>query len=167
MADAAEARAAGELARAARLYSLALSKQPGNVAAMTGLGDVARSQGNSDIAMSHYGAALRANPNYGPAVLSCADLKWSTGDRAGAVELYRRLAGGAPPRVGERIAEFEKGASPKVAPEVNPESPSLQAPAPQAPAPEPPAAAAPAPAPEPAPATGAPGPAAQPEQGAQ
>lgn len=167
MADAAEARAAGELARAARLYSLALSKQPGNVAAMTGLGDVARSQGNSDIAMSHYGAALRANPNYGPAVLSCADLKWSTGDRAGAVELYRRLAGGAPPRVGERIAEFEKGASPKVAPEVNPESPSFQAPALQAPAPEPPAAAAPAPAPEPAPATGAPGPAAQPEQGAQ
>src|SRR5690606_787725 len=102
MADARAARAAGELARASRLYSLALSREPGNVAAMTGLGDVARSQGNTDIALSHYGAALRANPNYAPAVLSSADLKWSTGDRAGAVELYRRLSGG-PPRVGERI----------------------------------------------------------------
>lgn len=149
MAEAAEARAAGELAKAARLYTLALSKNPANVAAMTGLGDVARSQGNSDIAMSHYGAALRANPNYGPAVLSCADLKWSTGDRAGAVELYRRLSGGAPSRVGDRISEFEKGSAPK---------------AEAAPAPAPQPEAVPAPAPEPAPAVpgpATPGPAAQ------
>jgi len=74
---------------------------------MTGLGDIARSQGNSDIALSHYGAALRANPNHGPAVLACADLKWSLGDQAGAVELYRRLSDG-PPRVRDRVVEFEK-----------------------------------------------------------
>lgn len=147
MAEAADARAAGELAKAARLYTLALSKNPSNVAAMTGLGDVARSQGNSDIAMSHYGAALRANPNYGPAVLSCADLKWSNGDRAGAVELYRRLAGGAPTRVADRIAEYERGSAPK-------------AEAAPAPAPQPEVAPAPAPAPEPAAAPVAPGPAA-------
>lgn len=108
MAEAAEARAAGELAKAARLYSYALSKEPGNVAAMTGLGDVARSQGNTDIALSHYGAALRANPKYTPAILSCADLKWATGDRAGAVELYKRLGPDAPSRVPQRIAEFSK-----------------------------------------------------------
>jgi lipoprotein NlpI len=107
MSAAAEARAAGELARAARLYSQALSQEPGNVAAMTGLGDVARSQGNTDIALSHYGAALRANPNYAPAVLACADLKWSLGDRSGAVELYRRLGDG-PSRVRDRVVEFEK-----------------------------------------------------------
>ncbi len=153
MAEAAEARAAGELARAARLYSLALSKEPGNVAAMTGLGDVARSQGNADIAMSHYGAALRANPNYGPAVLSCADLKWSTGDRAGAVELYRRLAGGAPPRVGDRIAEYEKGTQQKA------EGGELAPPTGvQEPPPTPPAEPAPV-----SPASVTPGPAAQPE----
>jgi predicted Zn finger-like uncharacterized protein len=107
MAEAAQARAAGELARAARLYSQALSQEPGNVGAMTGLGDVARSQGNTDIALSHYGAALRANPNHVPAILACADLKWSLGDRAGAVDLYRRLSDG-PPRVQERVREFEK-----------------------------------------------------------
>lgn len=115
MADAAAARSAGELAKAARLYTYALSKEPGNVAAMTGLGDVARSQGNADIALSHYGAALRTNPNYGPAILSCADLKWSVGDRAGAVVLYRRLGAGAPARVGERVAEFEGSEAPKEA----------------------------------------------------
>lgn len=116
MRDAAEARAAGEIARAGRLYTLALSREPGNVAAMTGLGDVARSQGNTDIALSHYGAALRQNPNYTPAVLACADLKWATGDREGAVELYRRLGASAPERVARRLAEYEKAKASSSAP---------------------------------------------------
>jgi tetratricopeptide (TPR) repeat protein len=145
MAEAAEARASGELSRAGKLYSYALSKEPTNVAAMTGLGDVARSQGNSDIALSHYGAALRTNPNYGPAILSCADLKWSMGDRAAAVDLYRRLGAGAPHRVGDRIAEFEKGTAqtepPQASVSPNPEP---------APTPHEPIGGAPGPASEPA-----------------
>src|SRR5690606_19878883 len=116
MQAAAEARAAGELARAGRLYTQALSREPGNVAAMTGLGDVARSQGNTDIALSHYGAALRRNPSYAPAALASADLRWATGDRAGAVELYRRLPPGSPERVARRIAEFTKASSPEPGP---------------------------------------------------
>jgi predicted Zn finger-like uncharacterized protein len=152
MAEAAEARAAGELAKAARLYSFALSKEPGNVAAMTGLGDVARSQGNTDIALSHYGAALRANPNYTPAILSCADLKWATGDRAGAVELYKRLGPDAPARVPQRIAEYSK-ASAKPEPANDEPSPVAEpaageAPPPPNPTPSPvePGAATPGPA---------------------
>lgn len=136
MADAAAARSAGELAKAARLYTYALSKEPGNVAAMTGLGDVARSQGNSDIALSHYGAALRTNPNYGPAILSCADLKWSVGDRAGAVELYRRLGAGAPARVGERVAEFERNAEAAKEAPVSPQASAKLLESPPTPAPE-------------------------------
>lgn len=172
MAEAAEARAAGELARASRLYTFALSKNPGNVAAMTGLGDVARSQGNNDIALSHYGAALRTNPNFGPAVLSCADLKWSTGDRAGAVELYRRLAGGAPARVAERIAEYENQGEKKAeSPAASPPPALEQPPQPVAEVPAPPPAQ-PAPVVEPPtqgqPAGAAvPGPAAQNPEGQQ
>jgi hypothetical protein len=40
--------------------------------------------------MSLYQRVLDQNPNYVPAILALADLKWSSGDRGAAAALYRR-----------------------------------------------------------------------------
>jgi predicted Zn finger-like uncharacterized protein len=126
LTQAADARKALDWPRAARFYTLALSGSPGNVEAMTGLGDVARAEGKNAVAASHYSAALRQSGSYAPALRGLGDLQWASGDRASAVELYRRLPSGqAGSTVEQRLAEFDaqSGSPAVVAP------PSVVAPA--------------------------------------
>lgn len=104
-----QARAKGDFGLAERYYQEALQKDPANVAALTGLGDVSRGRGNSAAAISHYQAALRVNPQHLPAISGVADVNWANGDRAEAVRYYKRIGDGNSfsIRAQQRIAEFE------------------------------------------------------------
>lgn len=127
-----QARAKGDFALAERYYQQALQKEPGNVAALTGLGDVARGRGNAPAAISHYQAALRANPQHLPAISGVADVTWANGDRAEAVRYYRRIGPGNvySIRAQQRIAEFEGQRAAAPAPSDVPEAPDETPPAP-------------------------------------
>jgi tetratricopeptide (TPR) repeat protein len=89
---AAKAKNSGDLAQAERLYRAARDKQPGNIEALAGLGDVARLRGDQTSAARFYDGVLGANPSYLPTLIARADQKWASGDRAGAVALYRKVA---------------------------------------------------------------------------
>jgi tetratricopeptide (TPR) repeat protein len=106
MALAATARGTHDYELAARLYSHALSYNPSSVEAMVALGDIAKLQNKLAIASSHYAAALRQNPKSDFALRAMGDLRWETGERAAAVELYRNIPAqqrGA--RIAQRLAE--------------------------------------------------------------
>jgi tetratricopeptide (TPR) repeat protein len=91
LAQAATAARAGDLGRAEMLYNAALSDQPGNVEALSGLGDVARRRGDAVRAAQLYDQVLAQNPSYLPSMIASADLKWASGNRAGALLIYRRI----------------------------------------------------------------------------
>jgi predicted Zn finger-like uncharacterized protein len=91
LTQAASAVRGGDLARAETLYNAALANQPGNVEALSGLGDVARRRGEPARAAQLYDQVLAQNPGYLPAMIASADLKWASGNRAGALVLYRRI----------------------------------------------------------------------------
>lgn len=148
---AAAARRAGKGEQAEQYYHMALSKSPGNVEALTALGEMAAQRGDQPTAQRHFEEVLRANPHYLPALIGLADIKWAQGERGQAGELYQRVldragtstAYGA--RAAARLGEMGKG--PAAAP-AQPATPPAAPPAPAAPAPAPqPSAAAPAPAP--------------------
>lgn len=111
--EASSAVRSGELAEAEQLFNAVLAEQPGNVEAISGLGDVARRRGDSAKAAKMYDRVLQQNPSYLPALLASADSKWDSGDRKGAVALYRRVAEQAGPgseygaRATARIAQSE------------------------------------------------------------
>jgi tetratricopeptide (TPR) repeat protein len=111
LAQAAQAQAAHDYAKAEDLYRSALANG-GDTEALAGLGDCARARGNSAQARSYYERVLAANPHYLPAMTSLADIRWESGDRAGAVALYRELVDTAPSgavasRARERITQVE------------------------------------------------------------
>jgi predicted Zn finger-like uncharacterized protein len=91
LSQAAAASRAGDYTRAETLYNAALSSQPGNVEALSGLGDIARRRGDTTRAAQLYDRVLSQNPSYLPAMMNSADLKWANGNRAGALLLYRRI----------------------------------------------------------------------------
>jgi predicted Zn finger-like uncharacterized protein len=91
LSQAAGASRAGDFARAEALYSAALANQPGNVEALSGLGDIARRKGDSARAAQLYDQVLARNPSYLPAMIASADQKWAAGNRAGALLLYHRI----------------------------------------------------------------------------
>ncbi len=141
LSQAASASRAGDFARAETLYNAALANQPGNVEALSGLGDIARRKGDAVRASQLYDQVLAQNPSYLPAMIASADQKWASGNRAGALLLYRRIVDqvGTSSDYGARAqARIAEGSSAPAA---------VAAPA-QAAAPEKPAEAAP-PAPEP------------------
>jgi tetratricopeptide (TPR) repeat protein len=88
---AAEAKNGGNLGKAEELYRAARERDPGNIEALAGLGDVARLRGDTAAASNFYDGVLRANPSYLPALIARADMKWAGGDRTGAVAMYRRV----------------------------------------------------------------------------
>jgi tetratricopeptide (TPR) repeat protein len=146
-----QARAKGDVALAERYYQEALQLNPGNVAALTGLGDVARGRSNPLAAISHYHAALRSNPQHLPAISGVADVNWANGDRAEAVRYYRRIGAGNAYsiRAQQRIAEFEaRGSASPPKPDAPPEDPAPGVPTPE---PEEPSEAEPEAEPEPVP----------------
>jgi len=84
------------------------------------MGDVARARGDTATAVAYYESALRQSPTYMPALIASADIKWASGDKTGAVVLYRRVTNQAGPesaygqRAAQRIAEAQgSGQSPK------------------------------------------------------
>jgi tetratricopeptide (TPR) repeat protein len=141
LSQAASASRAGDLARAEMLYQAALADQPGNVEALSGLGDVARRRGDAVRAGQLYDQVLAQNPSYLPAMIASADQKWASGNRAGALLLYRRIveqAGSGSDygaRAQARITEASN--SPPAAAEPVAAPPTASA-APSAAAPEPP-----------------------------
>ncbi|HEX2879984.1 MAG TPA: tetratricopeptide repeat protein [Polyangiaceae bacterium] len=160
----AAARRAGKTEQAEQYFHMALSKSPGNVEALTALGEMAQQRGDQSTAQRHFESALSANPHYLPALVGLADIKWSQGDRGQAAELYQRVldrtgtstAYGA--RAAARLAEMGKGPAPSAPvqpatpPAVTPTSPAQ----PPAPAPTATATATAAPSSAPAPAPEAP-----------
>jgi tetratricopeptide (TPR) repeat protein len=108
---AANALAAGNADKAEGLYNLVLEKSPGNSEAISGLGDVAKLRKDPAAAEKAYEKALKENPTYLPALIARADQKWESGDRSGAIALYRRVlehAGASSPygqRASARIAQ--------------------------------------------------------------
>lgn len=109
LVGASKARRRGDLGSAERLYLRALERQPGNVEAVAGLGLIAKQRGQGEVAASYFKRALADNPGYLPALVGSADLKWASGDRAGAVKLYRRVGPGSlyTDHAKKRIAIFE------------------------------------------------------------
>ena len=99
---------AGDLSRARQRFRLTLAKDPSNVEAMAGLGDVARHEGDLVEARQRYRDALEKSPAYAPAVLALADVSWDLGDRAFARKHYIALVD----RHGERAPAhaLERGA---------------------------------------------------------
>jgi len=91
LAQAAAAARSGDYGRAETLYNAALANQPGNVEALSGLGDIARRKGDAVRAAQLYDQVLAQNPSYLPAMIASADQKWASGNRAGALALYRRI----------------------------------------------------------------------------
>jgi tetratricopeptide (TPR) repeat protein len=80
----------GEYDRAEPIYRGVLKQDPANTEALAGLADLARSR-NQPNSGELYDQVLAKNPSYLPALMARADLKWSGGDKAGAVTLYRRI----------------------------------------------------------------------------
>lgn len=116
--DASRAKKAGDLDRAERLYRAARDQQPDNVEALAGLGDIARLRGDETAAARSYDAVVKANPNFLPALVARAEQKWASGDRAGAIVLYRQVlqkAGTGSPygqKAQARISEFQSSLRP-------------------------------------------------------
>jgi tetratricopeptide (TPR) repeat protein len=141
--EAARAKGRGDLSRAEMYYRQARDKQPGNVEALAGLGDVAMSRGDTASAARFYDSVLASNPSYLPAIMARADLKWGSGDRPGAVTLYRRAVQQSGPgtaygaRAQARINELESSSKGSTE---TPEAPSEPAAPrePDVPAPTPP-----------------------------
>ncbi|HVY25450.1 MAG TPA: zinc-ribbon domain-containing protein [Polyangiaceae bacterium] len=146
LAQAAAAARSGDYGRAETLYSAALANQPGNVEALSGLGDIARRKGDGVRAAQLYDQVLAQNPSYLPAMIASADQKWASGNRAGALALYHRIvdqvgtASDYGARAQARIAEA--GSAPTAASAAPPTAAAAPAPAPS-PAPAPPAEAPP------------------------
>jgi len=91
LAQASTALHSGDLARAEQLYTSVLNEQPNNTEALSGLGDVAKMRHDPATASRMYDRVLAQNPSYLPAILASADQKWDSGDKQGALVLYRRL----------------------------------------------------------------------------
>lgn len=115
LAQASAALRQAEYARAEQLFRSVLSEQPNNTEALSGLGDVAKARRDPALASEMYDRVLIANPGYLPAIAASADQKWESGDRRGALVLYRRLIEQAGPsseygaRAAARIAEGAAG----------------------------------------------------------
>jgi tetratricopeptide (TPR) repeat protein len=127
----------GRLDEADGLYRAVLAKDPSNTEALTGLADVARAR-NDPRSTELYDQALARNPSYLPALMARADQKWSSGDRSGAVTLYRQVLEQAGPSsdYGQRAAaRLAQGSAP--APSAGKkEAPTGSASRPTSPAPE-------------------------------
>lgn len=96
----------GDAAGAQRHFERVLGRDPNNVEAIAGLGDIARAAGDTAKAKSSYEAALAKAPHYVPAQLALADIKWDTGEKSDAIARYaaivEKLGDAAPSRAKER-----------------------------------------------------------------
>lgn len=170
LSQAAKLHRDGDLDGAEKLYQSVLSRSPKSIAALSGLGDIARQRHQAATAAAFYDQILKQNRNHVPTLMARADLYWAAGNRILAVALYRRALAQVDhsdptwQRAMSRIEEYEReGAAPagesgsdpapsEAAPEQEPSTdkvPPAASPAPSSPTPSP--SPTPAPAPYPAP----------------
>ena len=115
-----------EITKAQKLFRSVLAERPNDTEAITGMGDIHRRRGELSSARTAYDKALGLNANYLPAMVGSADVRWQSGDRAGAVGLYRRIVErvGESPGYGQtavsRIHEYEGSGEPKSAVDAKP-----------------------------------------------
>jgi len=87
----------GDYAYAKKIFEELLKADSTNKFAHYNLGYIAQTQDRDDTeATKHYEAALKTDPEYGPALYNLAIIKTANGDDAGAILLYQR-AGTANP----------------------------------------------------------------------
>jgi tetratricopeptide (TPR) repeat protein len=84
-----EALAGGDVSKAETMFNGALAQNPGDIDAMYGLGQIARSRGNHAGAMSYFQQVLDHSPGFSPARLALADEQWTSGNQAGAIVNYK------------------------------------------------------------------------------
>jgi predicted Zn finger-like uncharacterized protein len=89
MQNAALAIKRADFVRARQIYQAIVDRNPNDSEAVSGLGDVARLQGDSLGAIASYKRAIAINPSYLPALLGLADTEWVRGDRASAMKTYK------------------------------------------------------------------------------
>ncbi|HEY3233405.1 MAG TPA: tetratricopeptide repeat protein, partial [Polyangiaceae bacterium] len=93
--------------------------------------DVESRRGNSAKAAELYQSVLAQNPSYLPAMVGVADQKWASGDKKGALVLYRRILeqSGAGSTYGQRAAaRLQQGESGKGSPASQTAEPATAAP---------------------------------------
>jgi predicted Zn finger-like uncharacterized protein len=115
----------GDFTRAHQIYQSIVDRNPNDSEAVSGLGDVARLQGDPSGAIAFYKRAIAINPSYLPALLGMADTEWVRGDRVNAAKTYKDVVdrfpeGTYPAYVSRRI----EGAT---APAANPAEPGSPA----------------------------------------
>jgi len=84
------AHADGDLDGAARLYREVLEDEPANKYAHYNLGLIHQSKGDEDEAVTAYGKALEADPNFVPALFNLAVARSDTAPSE-AIDLYRAI----------------------------------------------------------------------------
>jgi predicted Zn finger-like uncharacterized protein len=113
-----ECLARNELTKAQKYLRSVLAQRPNDTEAITAMGDVQRRRGALTEARNLYDKALAINANYLPAMSGSADLRYKSGDRAGAAGLYRRILErvGETPGYGQvaavRLKELEAASKP-------------------------------------------------------
>lgn len=97
-------------------FERVLERDPGNVEAHKGLGDVARGRGDLAAARERYDRAIARSPSYKPALVARADVEWDLGAREIAQSHYAEIVAlfgkGAPERALERARASGGGAAP-------------------------------------------------------
>ena len=96
MQAASQAFKRADFGRARRIYEALVSRSPSDSEALSGIGDVARAQGDAAGAIAAYKRALAVNPSYLPALLGVADTEWANGDRANAQRAYKDITNRLP-----------------------------------------------------------------------
>jgi tetratricopeptide (TPR) repeat protein len=81
----------GDLERAERIYQGILATDPKDSQALTGLGDVLRSDNDPWGAIEAYQKAIAVNPSYVPALIGLADTQWARGDHDKAAKTYAKI----------------------------------------------------------------------------
>ncbi len=89
--EASRAMAKRDFGQARSIYEALVAKSPGDPEALTGLANVKRATGDSAGAIADYKRALAANGSYLPAMISLADIYWSSGQQGEAMRIYREI----------------------------------------------------------------------------
>lgn len=105
----------GDLDGAEGLYKLVLKRASSNVAALSGLGDIARQRQQNATAAVYYDRILKQDRSHVPTLMARGDMYWEAGNRILAAALYRRVLGqvGSTDPRGQRalrrIEEYDRG----------------------------------------------------------
>jgi predicted Zn finger-like uncharacterized protein len=114
LAKATEAERQGDWDTAEGHYQAVLQRSPGNIPALSGLGDIARLRHANATAAAYYDQILKQDRTHVPTLMSRGDMYWEAGNRILAVALYRRALGqvGSADPIGQRalrrIEEFDR-----------------------------------------------------------